>query len=176
LPTLITHGQNNTPELVKGIEGAGLEDWLISLHGLENGHEQTVVDHKGAGAGGFARLTENLKHCQRPVRFNTTVQNFNFHELPQLARWLADNQKATVWNMIQFNPFYAWAGKEVIEFQSPMSEIAPYIGEAVQIAERAGWEVNVRYFPFCIAAEYGFARNCINFYQTQYVHSAGRRH
>jgi hypothetical protein len=38
----------------------------------------------------------------------------------------------------------------------------------VQIAEAAGWEVNVRYFPFCIAAEHGFARNCINFYQTQY--------
>lgn len=168
LPTIITHGQNNTETLVKGIEDAGLEDWLISLHGLQTGHELTVVDHRGQGDGGFGRLTDNLRHCQRPVRFNTTVQNFNYLELPALAHWLADHRPATVWNIIQFNPFFAWAGKEVIDFQAPMAEIAPHIGEAVRVAEAAGWEVNVRYFPFCVAAEHGFARNCVNFYGTQY--------
>lgn len=167
-PTIITHGQNNTEALVKGVEDAGLEDWLISMHGLEAGHERTVVNHAGKGDGGWQRLAENLRYCQRPVRFNTTVQNFNVTELPALARWLASNQPPTVWNMIQFNPFYAWAGKEVIEFQATMTEIAPFIGNAVHIAEAAGWEVNVRYFPFCVADEHGFSRNCINFYQTQY--------
>jgi MoaA/NifB/PqqE/SkfB family radical SAM enzyme len=168
LPTIITHGQNNTEALVKGIEEAGLEDWLISMHGLAGGHDQTVVNHSGKGDGGWHRLVAGLKHITRPVRFNTTVQDFNVQELPALAQWLVDNRPATVWNMIQFNPFYAWAGKEVIEFQGKMSEIAPSIGEAVRIAEAAGWEVNVRYFPFCVAAEHGFARNCVNFYQTQY--------
>ena len=28
--------------------------------------------------------------------------------------------------------------------------------------------MNVRYFPFCVAAKHGFARNCVNYYQTQY--------
>lgn len=169
-PTIITHGQNNTEELVKGIEGAGLEDWLISIHGMATGHNTTVVDHRGVGDEGWTRLVHNLVHCTRPVRFNTTLQNFNYQELPQLASWLVDNRPATVWNMIQFNPFYLWDGKEVIEFQSKMSDLVPMVGEAVHIAEAAGWEVNVRYFPFCVAEKYGFARNCVNFYQTQYDH------
>lgn len=168
LPTIITHGQNNTKELVAGVEEAGLEDWLISLHGMQKGHELTVVNHKNDGQGGFKKLTENLKNCTRPVRFNTTLQNFNYQELPLMAQYLVDTQRATVWNMIQFNPFYAWAGKEVIEFQEQMSTMAPFVAEAIQIAEKAGWEVNVRYWPFCVAAEYGFAKNCVNFYQTQY--------
>jgi sulfatase maturation enzyme AslB (radical SAM superfamily) len=168
LPTIITHGQNNTAELVKGVEDAGLEDWLISLHGMESGHDNTVVDHRGRGSGGWQRLTDNLAHCHRPVRFNTTLQNFNYQELPTLARWLSDHREPTVWNMIQFNPFFAWSERPEIDFQSPLRDLAPFVGEAVQIAEAAGWEVNVRYFPFCVAAEHGFARNCINFYQTQY--------
>lgn len=166
-PTIITHGQNNTESLVKGVEDAGLEDWLISLHGMAQGHNNTVVNHRGNGDGGWKRLTDNLINCSRPVRFNTTLQNFNYQELPALAGWLRDNREPTVWNMIQFNPFFAWAGKEVIEFQEQMTTIAPFIGEAVEIAESAGWEVNVRYFPFCIANEYGFARNCIGYFQTQ---------
>lgn len=167
-PTVITHGQNNTAELVKGVEDAGLEDWLISMHGMERGHEATVVGHNGAGDGGWSRLVAGLQHCQRPVRFNTTLQNFNYREVPALARWLADNRPPTVWNMIQFNPFFAWAERPEIDFQARAGEIAPFVGEAVRIAEAAGWEVNVRYFPFCIAGEHGFARNCVNFYQTQY--------
>lgn len=167
LPTVITHGQNNTPELVKGVEDAGLEDWLISMHGMEEGHNNLVVNHSGNGDGGWQRLVANLPHITRPARFNSTIQAFNYHELPQQAQWLADNMPPTVYNMIQFNPFFAWAGKEVIEFQERMTTLAPYVAQAVEIAEAAGWEVNVRYFSPCVAAEWGFERNCIGYFQTQ---------
>lgn len=166
-PTIITHGQNNTGALVRGVEEAGLEDWLISLHGMEEGHEKTVVNHKGAGDGGWMRLVDGLQHITRPVRFNTTVQNFNYEELPDLARWLNYNRPPTVWNMILFNPFFKWHERPEIDFQEKQSTLAPFIGEAVQIAESAGWEVNVRYFSPCIAAGYGFEKNCIGFFQTQ---------
>jgi hypothetical protein len=169
-PTIITHGQNNTESLVKGVEDAGLQDWLISLHGLQSGHDRSVVGHNGKGEGGWNKLTSNLKHCTRPIRFNTTAQDFNNVELPGLATWLTNHQAPTVWNIIQFNPFFAWGTKEVIEFQARMEDLAPYIGEAVHIAESYGWEVNVRYFPFCVAAPYGFAKNCVTFYGTQYDH------
>ena len=168
LPTIITHGQNNTEAKVKGLEDAGLEDWLISIHGMGTGHDNTVVNHKGVGTGGWKKLTANLPNCTRPTRFNTTLQNFNYAEVPDLARWLVDNRPPTVWNMIQFNPFYAWDARPEIDFQSTMTELAPFVAQAVEIAEAGGWEVNVRYFPFCVADEHGFAKNCINFYQTQY--------
>lgn len=169
-PTIITHGQNNTEALVKGLEDAGLEDWLISLHGMQTGHERTVVDHRGEGAGGWQRVVDGFQFIQRPVRYNFTAQNFNYRELPELARWLTENRTASVWNIIQFNPFFAWHERPEIDFQVKSSELAPFIGEAVQTAEAAGWEVNVRYFPYCIADEHGFARNCVNFYGTQYDH------
>lgn len=167
-PTIITHGQNNTAELVKGIEDAGLEDWLISMHGMVAGHDSTVVNHKGDGTGGWQRLVDGLKHITRPIRFNTTLQNFNYLEVPQLAQWLVDNQKPTTWNMIQFNPFFAWNERPDIDFQAKMSKMGPFVKQAVDIAEAAGWEVNIRYWPFCVADLYGFAKNCINYYQTQY--------
>lgn len=166
-PTIITHGQNNTPELVRGVEEAGLEDWLISMHGMSEGHDNLVVNHAGKGAGGWQKLVANLANITRPARFNSTIQAHNYRELPEQARWLADNMPPTVFNMIQFNPFFAWAGKEVIEFQERMSVLAPFVGDAVRIAEAAGWEVNVRYFSPCVAAEYGFERNCIGYPQTQ---------
>lgn len=167
-PTIITHGQNNTEALVRGVEEAGLEDWLVSMHGMEHGHNLTVVNHAGQTQDGWQKLVNNLGYCQRPVRFNTTLQNFNYQELPALAKWLAENRPPTVWNLIQFNPFYAWQGQEVIEFQEQASVLAPYVAQAVELAEAAKWEVNVRYFPFCIANQFGFARNVVNFYQTQY--------
>lgn len=169
-PTIITHAQNNTRELVQGIEEAGLEDWLISMHGLEAGHDATVLDHRGSGEGGWKRLVQNLGHCSRPIRFNATIQNHNYRELPGLAQWLSDHRPATVLNLISFNPFFAWAGKEVIEFQEKHSTVAPFIGEAVKIAEASGWEVNVRYFPPCVAEAHGFSRNCVGFYGTQFDH------
>jgi MoaA/NifB/PqqE/SkfB family radical SAM enzyme len=167
-PSIITHGQNNTEAMVKGIEDAGLDDWLLSMHGLREGHDAAVLDKKGNGAGGWDKLVAGIKYMRRPVRFNTTLQAYNYKELPELAQWLVDNQKPTVWNMIQFNPFHAWGNKEVIEFQVLMSELGPYIQNALEKVESAGWEVNVRYFPFCVASDFGFERNCINYYQTQY--------
>jgi MoaA/NifB/PqqE/SkfB family radical SAM enzyme len=166
-PTIITHGQNNTAELVKGVEDAGLEDWLISMHGLVSGHDATVVDHRGQGEGGWERLVAGLQYCQRPVRFNTTLQNFNYQEVPALARWLVDNRPATVWNLIQFNPFFKWTERPEIDFQEKSTTLAPYVAQAIEIAEAAGWEVNCRYFAPCIAQEYGFAKNCVGFFQTQ---------
>jgi sulfatase maturation enzyme AslB (radical SAM superfamily) len=167
-PTIISHGQNNSEKLVRSIEDAGLEDWLISMHGLADSHDIAVIDRRGQGQGGWQRLNQGLKYITRPTRFNTTLQAFNYRQLPEIARWLVDNRPPTAWNMIQFNPFHAWGDQEVIDFQVPMSQLAPLVGEAVQIAEKAGWEVNVRYFPFCVAAEYGFERNCVGFYQTQF--------
>ena len=167
-PTIITHGQNCTEDKVRSIEDAGLDDWLVSLHGLGKYHDSAVLNRKGDGSGGFDRLVKGLSYMKRPVRFNTTLQMDNYKNLSEIATWLVENREPTCWNMIQFNPFNAWAGKEVIDFQVPMSELAPKIAEAVEIAESGGFEVNIRYFPFCIAAKHGFAKNCINYYQTQY--------
>ena len=61
-----------------------------------------------------------------------------------MARGPLDHRPPTVCRTIQFNPFHAWYAKDVIDFQVPMSTLAPLVGEAVRIAETGDSEVNVR--------------------------------
>jgi MoaA/NifB/PqqE/SkfB family radical SAM enzyme len=161
-PMIITHGQNSSADLVARLEDAGLEYWKISMHGLQVGHNSAVQRDDA-----WQKLVGNLRHYRRPVQFNTTVLKDNTSELPGVARFLVDAQPPTVWNLITFNPFWDWNGVEHIEFQVQYTAAAPYYAEAIALAQAHGWEVNARYFPPCVAAQHGFATNCVGFYGTQ---------
>jgi len=168
-PTIITHGQNLRDDFKLGfhrplyqeIEDAGLDDWLISLHG------DSAVSHDASlcEAGSFDRLLAGLDLVQRPVRFNTTLTAHNYKDLP--VNVLAD-RPPTVWNPIMFNPFLYWAtdgAQKEIDFQASYREVAPYLAQAIEKLEAIGWEVNVRYWPICIAEEFGFAANASGYHQ-----------
>jgi len=171
-PTIITHGQNNREDfklgrkrpLYQDIEDAGLEDWLISLHGGSAESHDKIL----GSAGSFKRLVENLDNVKRPVRFNSTIVDTNFRDLPVN---ILKNRPPTVYNMIAFNPFHAWhekTGMKEIDFQAQYQDSAPYVAKAVETLEAIGWEVNVRYFPMCIAEKYGFAQNVSGYHQVPY--------
>jgi hypothetical protein len=73
--------------------------------------------------------------------------------------------------MIAFNPFHAWhekTGMTEIDFQVQYRDSAPYVARAVEELESRGWEVNVRYFPMCIAEQHGFAENVCGYHQVPY--------
>jgi hypothetical protein len=70
-----------------------------------------------------------------------------------------------------FNPFHVWSdktGETEIDFQIQYQEIAPYLAKAIEELEPLGWEINVRYWPLCIAAEYGFEANVCGFHQVPF--------
>lgn len=170
-PTIITHGQNTRDDwrlgrprpLYQEIEEAGLDDWLISLHGGSAESHDKVLCSEGS----FKRLLAGLDLVKRPVRFNTTLQQQNYKDFP--VNVLAD-RPPTVWNMITFNPFYVWAEdkKHEIDFQVSYREAAPYVARAIEHLEARGWEVNVRYWPLCIAKEFGFAENVCGYHQVSF--------
>jgi hypothetical protein len=171
-PTIITHGQNNRDDwkpwnksmpLYQEIEEAGLDDWLISLHGDSAASHDAVLCESGS----FDRLIHGLGRVKRPVRFNTTIQATNIHDLP--VRVLLDRQP-TVWNPIMFNPFHYWADKVKMEidFQVSYREAAGPLARAIERLEAAGWEVNVRYWPLCIAKEFGFEANVSGYHQVPF--------
>jgi MoaA/NifB/PqqE/SkfB family radical SAM enzyme len=162
-PTAFTHGQNSTAELVERFEAAGLDRWTVSLHGLQAGHN-AVLQRDDA----WQRLVGNLRHYHRPVIVNTTVLRQNVTELPGLAQFLVDSMPPTAWTMLTFMPFWDWAGLKHIEFQVKLSEAASYYARAIELVQAHGWEADARYFLPCIAAEHGFAANCVNFYGSQY--------
>ena len=171
-PTLITHGQNNgngwqpwnlKRPLYAEIEDAGLEDWLISLHGADAKAHDAVLSQEGS----FDRLIDGLHNIKRPARFNTTIQKDNYKNLP--VNVLKD-RPPTVWNPIMFNPFFYWADKSKteIDFQVSYTDAAPYLASAIAELEALGWEVNVRYWPLCIAEKYGFAANVCGYHQVPF--------
>lgn len=168
-PTIISHGQNNHDDFKLGfkrplyqeIEDAGLEDWLISLHGGSAQSHDAVLCRTGS----FDRLMAGLDNVKRPVRFNTTLVEQNVKDLP--VNILKD-RPPTVWNPIMFNPFHAWYEKKEIDFQVPYREIAPYLARAIEELEALGWEINVRYWPLCIAEEFGFAPNVSGYHQVPF--------
>ena len=171
-PTIITHGQNNRDDwklgrerpLYQEIEDAGLEDWLISLHGGSASSHDAILCQEGS----FDRLIHGLSLVKRPVRFNTTLCKDNYKDLP--INILKD-MPPTVWNPIMFNPFHAWSdktGPTEIDFQAQYKDIAPYLAQAIEILEPLGWEINVRYWPLCIAKEFGFAENVSGYHQVPF--------
>jgi MoaA/NifB/PqqE/SkfB family radical SAM enzyme len=170
-PTIISHGQNNHDGWKLGherplhqlVEEAGLDDWLISLHGGSAKTHDEILCQEGS----FDRLVANLDNVERPVRFNSTIQVQNYQDFP--VNVLKD-RPPTVWNPIMFNPFHYWADKtrQEIDFQVEYHKAAPYLAKAIEELEALDWEVNVRYWPMCIAEEYGFAQNVCGYHQVSF--------
>ncbi len=170
-PTIITHGQNIRPDwklgykrpLYEELEDAGLDDWLVSFHGGTAAAHDKILGSEGS----FERMIQGLTYVKRPVRFNTTLLDDNYRELPEMVKRLLD-RPPTVWNAIMFNPFHSWSDGREIDFQQQYRVIAPHLARAINDLEGAGWEVNVRYWPICIAEEFGFVENVSGFHQVAF--------
>lgn len=166
LPTLITNGilLERGGELEKYKE-AGLRDFLVSLHGLDEVHDE-VVGFKGAYAK-ISTAIDGMGRLDIPFRFNCTMSKPVIGLLPDIARKAVETG-ALVVNYIAFNPFEDQEGDIRTHENVPKySDIRPYLTEAMDILEEAGIEVNVRYIPLCMAEE-RHRKNFYNFQQFPY--------
>ena len=161
-PGIITHGQDLEKKLPM-LWDRGLSDILFSVHGDEKDHNHYTDTEK---RGGYKRLFGAIDKCaEEGFKFRTNTVLTSYHKsLPQMARDLA-KRKPFISNMINFNPYREWA-KEEKPFMSKLGDIAPYLGEAIDILTNAGTAVNVRYFPFC--ALKGHEEKIVNMYQNPY--------
>lgn len=143
------------------LEAAGLDHWLISLHGGSSASHDTIGD-----AGSFDRLQRAVSLVQRPVRYQTLLCEENYRDLPWKV--LVD-RPPTVWTLFVRNEFYDLMFRLKAGSMHPsFKEMSPYVAEAVQQVERHGWEVNIRYWPFCLAEEHGFLENAGGWHQAAY--------
>jgi len=163
-PSIITNGialadNNKVIELKK----AGVYDYLISVHGLNNVYDEMV------GSKGKFELQnigiQNLLKNDIPFRANVTITKFNKTQLVDIAKYCID-KGAQVVNFICFNPFYEWEKLSKIDFQERHSKIAPYLKQAIDILNEKQIETNIRYFPFCLLK--GYEKHQYNFYQLSY--------
>lgn len=161
-PTLITNGLVLAkPGVLEAYKEAGVRDFLVSLHGLGEVHDQ-VVGNEGAHERIVAAI-ERMRALDIPFRYNCTMSKPVIPLLPAIARHAVEFG-AYIVNYIHFNPYRDQeTGRRSRENVATYAEIKPYLAEAIDLLEEAGIEANVRYLPLCMAEE----RHRKNFYNWQ---------
>lgn len=166
IPTLITNGLVPAKSgVIEAYRDAGLRDFLVSLHGIGDIHDE-VVGVKGAHEKILAAL-ERMHALNFPFRINCTMSKPVVPLLQEVARYAVD-YGAYAANYIAFNPFGDQeTGKRCADTVSRYTEVRDQLTGAMDILESAGIEVNVRYLPFCMAEE-RHRKNFYNFQQLPY--------
>jgi MoaA/NifB/PqqE/SkfB family radical SAM enzyme len=167
-PTLITNGLTlYKAGKLEAFRDAGLRDWLVSLHGIGEAHDD-VVRVKG----GFGKISRSIARMQElgiPFRYNCTMSKPVVDVLPDVARNAIEHGALAV-NFIAFNPFGdQQTGQRTATNVAQYTEIKPKLTEALDLLEEAGIEANVRYLPLCMG-EPRHRKNFFNYKQLSYDH------
>ncbi|MEZ4704208.1 MAG: radical SAM protein [Bdellovibrionota bacterium] len=168
-PTLITNALVlEDKERCKQYIDAGINDFLVSVHGIGEVHDR-VVQMPGAHVKQMNAL-RNLRELGIPFRFNCVMSKPVVNQLPQIAE-LAVRTGARVVNFLAFNPFedQAKGGRRSGSNVPMYSELRPKLNEALDILDDNGVEANVRYLPICMANE-RHRKSMYNFQQLSYDH------
>jgi len=167
-PTLITNGLVLAKkEKLQEFKEAGIRDFLVSLHGIGDIHDE-VVCRKGAYEKIIAAI-ENMVELDVPFRFNCTMSKPVVPILPEIAK-KAVQYGANAVNFIAFNPFEDQeTGIRTHDNVASYADIKEKLAEAMDILEEAGIECNVRYLALCMA-EAKHRKNFYNFQQLPYDH------
>lgn len=145
---VITSGVTNEARL-KRILGAGVDDILLSVHGASTQLHDYLVAFDGARR--FQRkLVDLIKSYVSTLRFNVVINQFNYHELADIAE-LAIMYGAHIVNYINFNPHHAWKQhmNEARDIIADLREVQPALEESIEYLESSNIGVNVRYYPMC---------------------------
>jgi pyruvate-formate lyase-activating enzyme len=166
LPTLITNGLRLArPGELEKYKEAGVRDFLVSLHGLGDIHDE-VVDITGAHED-IMEAISRMRDLDIPFRFNCTMSKPVVPQLVEVAQAAVEYGALAV-NYIAFNPYEdQGSGPRTCECVPRYSDIKPILTEALDLLEEAGIEANVRYLPLCIAEE-RHRKNFYNFQQLPY--------
>ncbi len=165
MPTLITNGLRLAkPGRVEPYKEAGVRDFLVSLHGIGEMHDE-VVRVPGAYDLIIAAI-ENMRAAEIPFRFNCTMSKPVVPVLEEVAQKAVDYGALAV-NYIAFNPFSDQLGQRHADTVARYGLIKEHLTRAIDKLEDAGIEVNVRYLPMCIA-EARHRKNFFNFQQLSY--------
>lgn len=166
-PTVITNALVLADkDRCRQLKEAGIRDVLVSVHGLGSVYD-TIVGVPGAHQK-QADALKNLQEIGIPVRLNCVLSKSVLPQLLDIAA-LARNNGVRIVNFIAFNPFgdQRKPGKRSSENVPRLSEISPYLTEALDLLDECGIECNVRYLPFCVVPQ-RHSKSIYNFQQLSY--------
>lgn len=142
-------------KVLDGVLEAGVDDWLISMHGANAETHDAIVAIPRARSFQIRRLAKianRMRYCANYVMIGK-----NQTEMADWSRWLLelDHAPPKVVNFINFNPHYGWRNmqKQALDNIVDLRVCGPVLDEAIDVLEDVGVGVNVRYFPMCGVAE-----------------------
>ena len=147
---------------VEHLAKSGLNDVLLSIHGLNETYERLTQVR-----GSFKKITQaadNVNALGIKLRTNTTVVKPNFKELPEIASYLL-NLKPEAVNFIMFNPWYSPESQKE-EMTSTYSNSAPYLRQSIDKLSQVIRRITVRYIPYCFME--GYEKYVCNFPHRRY--------
>lgn len=132
---------------------AGLNDILMSLHGVKARTHDSLTCRKGS----FERFLAAAERASRldglNLRFNHVVCEQNFDEVADVADLMASFKPNAI-NFILFQPTRdALRSEEAIRFRN-YRQVTPYIMQAIDKHKAAIPHINVRDIPFCLLKGY----------------------
>ncbi len=162
-PTVITNGVET--DLILELIEIGIEDLLISIHGIGKNHDEAV-----GREGAFKKLERTISCLLKrgfTCRTNSVLTCYCCNEMNDLANYLATISPRIV-NLISFNPhsYSQWKDKNIIPFQVSYKVQSEAVKKAIEILDKKGIWVNARYIPFCFLK--GLEKHVCNFRQLPY--------
>lgn len=137
--------------VLDGVLDAGVDDWLISMHGAKAETHDAIVHVPKARklqVRRLAKIAARMRYCANYVMIGA-----NQTEMAEWVRWLLDlpHDPPKVVNFINFNPHYNWRSmqQKALDNIVDLRIAGPILDEAIDILEEAGIGVNVRYYPMC---------------------------
>ncbi|MCL4533651.1 MAG: glycosyltransferase [Bacteroidetes bacterium] len=132
--------------LIDDLLEAGLVNFLFSTHAVDDALFRRITGGKWSALEQAMRYLDD-KDFQYTT--NTTVFQWNYEHLPDIARTLIGH-RVYLHNFIIMNGYYEWnRGGRAFGVQARYSDIYPYLKEAVEILEAHRVGVNIRYAPLC---------------------------
>ena len=179
LPELITYAKNlgfesismitnglrlAQKEYARKIVEAGVDDFLISIHGDAADVHDRVTEIPGSYDKAVA-CVKNLMEFPVKVRANCVISGLNYDRAVKTLELYHSLGLQTA-NFILFNPIVEADWKSAPELNVPYSEAAPHIKDAIDQYKDKINKITVRYIPLCLME--GYETYVTNMPQIQY--------
>jgi MoaA/NifB/PqqE/SkfB family radical SAM enzyme len=151
--SMITNGiRTAQPDYVKACVEAGIDDFLISIHG----HDAAVHDRVTEMPGSFEKALQTVRNLMKhpvKVRANCVISGINFTgAVDTLALYHSLGLQTA--NFILFNPIVEADWRSAPELNVRYSDAAPHIKRAIDLYKDKIRKITVRYIPLCLMQGY----------------------
>ncbi|MFH1263749.1 MAG: radical SAM protein [Pseudomonadota bacterium] len=163
--SMITNGiRLAQPHYAKACVEAGLDDFLLSIHGPEAGVHDPVTEIPGS----FDKVVtaaRNLKNFPVKVRTNCVISGYNFKGAAETLA-LYHSLGIQTANFILFNPIVEADWRSDPSLNVSYSDAAPFLKKAIDLYKDKIRKITVRYIPLCLMT--GYEEYVTNMPQLQY--------